>query len=127
MNASRIAHPEQAPRGKEKIHWAWDAMPVLRYLSQEHGPSKPLAGSRVAVCLHLEAKTAYLAEVLHQGGAEVYATGSNPLSTQDDVCAALAQSGVTVLATHGCDAETFHRYECLALSVCPDVVIEIYK
>jgi adenosylhomocysteinase len=85
---------------------------------------KPFKGLKAAICIHLEAKTAYLAQVLNMGGAEVYATGSNPLSTQDDVCAALAESGVTVLATHGCNAEDFHRYECLALSVCPDVIVD---
>ena len=113
-----------APQGEQKINWARRHLAVLNSIAEEFRRDQPFHGLKVALSIHLEAKTAYLAEVLHQGGAEVYATGSNPLSTQDDVCAALAQSGVTVLATHGCDEETFHRYECLALSVCPDVVID---
>lgn len=99
-------------------------MPVLSGIAETFERDKPFRGLRVVLCIHLEAKTAYLAEALHLGGAEVIATGSNPLSTQDDVCAALSESGVTVLATHGCDGETFHRYECLALSTLPHVVVD---
>ena len=78
----------------------------------------------MVVSVHLEAKTAYLAQVIHEGGGEVYATGSNPLSTQDDVCAGLASRGVTVLATHGCTLEEYHDFQCRALSVKPDVIID---
>lgn len=113
-----------APQGRQKIEWVRRHMPVLQSIEAEFTRDQPFAGLRVVTCIHLEAKTAYLAQVLHMGGAEVYATGSNPLSTQDDVCAALAESGVTVLATHGCTPEEFHRYECLALSVLPDVMVD---
>ena len=113
-----------APQGAQKIAWACRHMPVLNSIAEEFKRDQPFKGLRVVVTIHLEAKTAYLAQVLHLGGAEVLATGSNPLSTQDDVCAALAQSGVTVLATHGCSPEDFHKYECLALSTLPHVVID---
>ncbi len=113
-----------APQGRQKIEWVRRHMPVLRSIEEEFARDKPFAGLRVVTCVHLEAKTAYLAQVLHTGGAQVYATGSNPLSTQDDVCAALAESGVTVLATHDCTPEEFHHYECLALSVLPDVMVD---
>ncbi len=113
-----------APSGRQKIEWVKRHMPVLGGIEAEFLRDKPFKGLKAAICIHLEAKTAYLAQVLNMGGAEVYATGSNPLSTQDDVCAALAESGVTVLATHGCNAEDFHRYECRALSACPDLIVD---
>ncbi len=113
-----------APLGEQKIDWVRRHMPVLRSIAAEFEQDQPFKGLTVVLSIHLEAKTAYLAQVLHQGGATVYATGSNPLSTQDDVCAALMQSGVTVLATHGCTAEEYHQFECAALSTCPDVVID---
>ncbi len=113
-----------APSGMRKIEWARRHMPALGEIAGAFAQEKPFQGLKTVICIHLEAKTACLAQALQAGGAEVYATGSNPLSTQDDVCAALAAGGVTVLATHGCDAETFHRYESMALSVCPDVIID---
>ena len=113
-----------APQGRQKIEWVKRHMPVLNTIADEFTRDKPFAGLRVVMSIHLEAKTAYLAQVLHQGGAEVYATGSNPLSTQDDVCAALAESGVTVLAKHGCTPEALHADCCKALSVLPDVIID---
>lgn len=121
---SIVRDPSLAPQGRQKIEWAKQHMAVLYSIAEEFKRDQPFKGLRVVICIHLEAKTAYLAEVLQLGGAEVYATGSNPLSTQDDVCAALAESGVTVLATHGCNPEEFHRYECLALSTLPDVMID---
>ncbi len=111
-------------RGEEKISWAKKHMPVLAGISENFQRNQPFHGLKVALSIHLEAKTAFLAQVLQMGGAEVYATGSNPLSTQDDVCAALAQSGVCVFATHGCNAEQYHDYLCRALSVKPDVIID---
>lgn len=113
-----------APLGEQKIDWVRRHMPVLRSIAAEFERDQPFRGLTVVLSIHLEAKTAYLAQVLHQGGATVYATGSNPLSTQDDVCAALMQSGVTVLATHDCTADEYHQFECAALSTCPDVVID---
>lgn len=113
-----------APQGRQKIQWASRHMAVLQSIAVEFQRDQPFLGLRVVLCIHLEAKTAYLAEVLQQGGAEVIATGSNPLSTQDDVCAALVQGGITVLATHGCTPEQLLHYERLALSTLPDVLID---
>jgi adenosylhomocysteinase len=113
-----------APSGRQKIEWVRRHMPVLRSIEEEFRRDLPFQGLRIVLCIHLEAKTAYLAQVLQTGGAEVIATGSNPLSTQDDVCAALAESGVTVLATHGCTPDDFHRYECMALGALPDVMVD---
>ena len=122
--ASIIRDASLAPQGRQKIEWARRHMAVLDGIAQDLKRDRPLEGLKVAVSIHLEAKTAYLAQVLHQGGAEVFATGSNPLSTQDDICAALSESGVTVYATHGCTAEEYHDYLCRALSEKPDVLID---
>ena len=110
-----------APQGIQKIDWVEKHMPVLSGIAKQFREEQPFAGLKVVVSVHLEAKTAYLAQVIHEGGGEVYATGSNPLSTQDDVCAGLASRGVTVLATHGCTLEEYHDFQCKALSVKPDV------
>ena len=85
---SIIRDPKLAPQGKDKIRWVMEHMPVLNTLNTEFLKTKPLAGVNMAVTVHLEAKTAYLCMVLKNAGANVVVTGSNPLSTQDDVAAA---------------------------------------
>lgn len=121
---SVIRDIDLAPQGIQKIDWVEKHMPVLSGIAKQFREEQPFAGLKVVVSVHLEAKTAYLAQVIHEGGGEVYATGSNPLSTQDDVCAGLASRGVTVLATHGCTLEEYHVFQCRALSVKPDVIID---
>ena len=121
---SVIRDIDLAPQGIQKIDWVEKHMPVLSGIANQFREEQPFAGLKVVVSVHLEAKTAYLAQVIHEGGGEVYATGSNPLSTQDDVCAGLASRGVTVLATHGCTLEEYHDFQCKALSVKPDVIID---
>ncbi|MEG0638768.1 MAG: adenosylhomocysteinase [Clostridia bacterium] len=121
---SVVKNEQLAPQGAQKIEWARRHMKVLGGIAEEFRRTLPFRGLKIALSIHLEAKTAYLAQVLHQGGAEVYATGSNPLSTQDDVCAALSKSGVMVFATHGCTSEEYHDYLCRALSVKPDILID---
>ena len=121
---SMIRDIRLAPQGIQKIDWVEKHMPVLSGIARQFRKEQPFAGLKVVVSVHLEAKTAYLAQVIHEGGGEVYATGSNPLSTQDDVCAGLASQGVTVLATHGCTLEEYHDFQCRALSVKPDVIID---
>ena len=121
---SVIQDIDLAPQGIQKIDWVEKHMPVLSGIAKQFREEQPFAGLKVVVSVHLEAKTAYLAQVIHEGGGEVYATGSNPLSTQDDVCAGLASRGVTVLATHGCTLEEYHDFQCKALSVKPDVIID---
>ena len=121
---SQIAHPERAEIGAQKIAWARAHMPVLSAIAKRFEQEKPFMGKTLCVSVHLEAKTAVLAQVLREGGAEVIAMGSNPLSTQDDVCAALAASGVTVLSRHGCTAEEYERYLVDGLSARPHAIID---
>ncbi|MDD3337135.1 MAG: adenosylhomocysteinase [Eubacteriales bacterium] len=121
---SIIRDSSLAQDGAQKIEWARRHMAVLNSIAEQFKRDQPFKGLKVALSIHLEAKTAYLAQVIHLGGAEVFATGSNPLSTQDDVCAALADSGVTVFASHACSPEEYHDYLCRALSVKPDVMID---
>ncbi len=121
---SVIANPALAPEGHRKINWVKGHMPVLNILRAELEAKKPFAGKTIVVTIHLEAKTAYLAQVLASGGANVVVTGSNPLSTQDDVAAALADSGVTVFATYNCTQEEYDRYLHLALDSRPDLIID---
>ncbi|HHV62644.1 MAG TPA: adenosylhomocysteinase [Firmicutes bacterium] len=113
-----------APGGRLKIQWAAAHMPVLNRIRDELAPTRPFAGQRVAICLHLEAKTAYLAKILKECGAEVAITGSNPLSTQDDVAAALVEDGLHVYAYRGCSMEDYRRLIGQALSIRPTLVID---
>ena len=99
---SKIKDVALAPSGELKIDWVKRNCPLLRTLESEFTAEKPFAGLRIALSVHLEAKTAYLCRVLAAGGAEMYITGSNPLSTQDDVAAALVQGGLEVFAAYGC-------------------------
>jgi adenosylhomocysteinase len=99
-------------------------MPILRQLEERFAAERPFAGKRITVCIHLEAKTAYLALALRAGGATVAVTGSNPESTKDDVVAALAAEGLHVYARHGADPTEMRRYMGLALELAPHVVID---
>ena len=115
---------EQIEHGEKKIAWAADHMPLLAQLRHEFAEERPLAGHRVAMSIHLEAKTACLALLLRTGGAEVAVTGSNPLSTQDDVAAALAAEGIAVYAKHGAsDTEYFDDLRHV-LSTKPDLILD---
>ncbi|MBO5870343.1 MAG: adenosylhomocysteinase [Clostridia bacterium] len=96
--------------GETKIQWVKSNMDLLRGIEEEFIKTKPFEGLRVALSVHLEAKTAYLCRVLASGGAEMYITGSNPLSTQDDVAAALVHGGLNVYAWHGCTDEEYELH-----------------
>ena len=121
---NEIRDPALAEAGNRKIDWVKDHMPVLSSLREELGKTRPLEGLKVAMSIHLEAKTAYLATVIRDAGAEVFATGSNPLSTQDDVAAGLASRGVHVYAWHGTTAEEYaHHLRCV-LSPGPQIIID---
>jgi len=122
--AHEIRDISLAPIGKKKILWAYRNMPVLRSIEKEITLIKPLAGLRIAVSVHVEAKTACLARALRSAGADVYLTGCNPLSTQDDVAAALAADGIHVYAIHGVDAETYTKHLIMALTCHPHVIID---
>ena len=121
---SRIADIALAPAGEIKIKWVERNMPVLRDLGEEFRRTKPFEGLRVALSVHLEAKTAYLCRVLEMGGAEMYVTGSNPLSTQDDVAAALAAGGMQVFARYGCTMEEYEACLCSVLEIAPNIIID---
>ena len=113
-----------APYGMEKIEWAYRNMPVLRAIEKELIEQQTFKGLKIAVSVHVEAKTACLARALARGGAEVALTGCNPLSTQDDVAAALAKEGMHVYTVHGDDEENYIRHLKMALSFGPDIVID---
>ena len=121
---SRIADITLAPSGEVKINWVERNMPVLRALGEDFAKTRPFAGLRVALSVHLEAKTAYLCRVLEMGGAEMYVTGSNPLSTQDDVAAALAAGGMQVFARYGCTMEEYEECLCSVLEAAPNLIID---
>src|SRR5574344_2164356 len=113
-----------APYGMEKIEWAYRNMPVLRAIERELIDEQPFKGLKISVSVHVEAKTACLARALARGGADVALTGCNPLSTQDDVAAALAESGMHVYTVHGDDEEHYINHLKMALSFGPDIVID---
>lgn len=121
---SKIKDIALAPSGHDKINWVKNFMPVMNAIEKEYSVTKPFAGKRMVMTMHLEAKTAYLALVLQAAGAEVIATASNPLSTQDDVCAALVEGGVTVFAHHGCTLEEYDAYIDMALDCEPDIIMD---
>ena len=105
---SKVADPGLAARGRSKIDWAESRMPVLMALREEHSRLQSLKGMRIAGCLHVTKETAVLIETLSAAGAEISWSGCNPLSTQDDVAAALAAAGVSIYAWHGMNVEEFY-------------------
>ena len=113
-----------APSGHKKIMWAYNNMPVLRAIEKELIEEQPFKGLKIAVSVHVEAKTACLAKALAKGGADVALTGCNPLSTQDDVAAALAEDGMHVYTIHGDSEEEYLNHLRMALSIEPDIVID---
>lgn len=113
-----------APTGHQKIAWVKEHMPLLNILNERYAEKKIFDGLNMVVTIHLEAKTAYLAQTLKNCGANVVVTGSNPLSTQDDVTTALADSGITVFATHACSQEEYDLYLSKALDTKPSLIID---
>ena len=113
-----------AESGLRKINWVRDFMPALSQIEARFEREQPFKGLRVAVSVHLEAKTANLGYVLTRGGAEVYLTGSNPLSTQDDVAAGLASLGVETFGIHGASAEEYEQHLTETLKCHPHIVID---
>lgn len=110
--------------GKRKIEWVRQNMCLLRELEDRFTREKPFSGLKVALSVHLEAKTAYLCKTLAAGGAEMYITGSNPLSTQDDVAAALVHDGLNVYAWHGATEEEYHRHISKVVEAGPNIIID---
>ncbi|MBE3065203.1 MAG: adenosylhomocysteinase [Spirochaetes bacterium] len=108
MTNAKIADPSLAGAGKLRVAWAESRMPVLMALRAEHEKAKSLKGMRVAGCLHVTKETAVLVQTLIAAGAEISWSGCNPLSTQDDVAAALAADGISVYAWHGQSRDDFY-------------------
>jgi len=107
---SEIRDLKLAPSGHQKIEWVRRNMPLLRSMEEEFRAAQPFAGKRVALSIHLEAKTAYLCKVLAAGGADMKITGSNPLSTQDDIAAALVEDGLEVHAWYDAAPEEYEEH-----------------
>lgn len=121
---SMIRDIKLAPQGHDKINWVKEFMPVLNVLNEELSQTKPLTGKNIIVTMHLEAKTAYLGLVLKNAGANVTMTGSNPLSTQDDIAAALVENGVKVFAWYNTTEEEYENFLHKALDTKPDIIID---
>jgi adenosylhomocysteinase len=128
MNNYEIKDIGLAPSGRRRIEWVKRNMPLLTGLKDKYGSlpeaDKPLAGVRISLSIHLEPKTAYLCEVLADAGASMSVTGCNPLSTQDDTAAALADEGMRVYAVHGESEEDYYRHIEMALEHRPHIVID---
>jgi adenosylhomocysteinase len=113
-----------APDGHRRIEWAAREMPVLGLIKDRFGKEKPFDGIRMVVCAHITSETANLALALQAGGANAVLCASNPLSTQDDVAAALVDNGISVFAIKGEDGETYNRHIMAALDHKPNIVID---
>jgi len=124
MHENIISSPQSAKLGKQKIEWVKQNMPILQQIEKDFQEKQYLSGIRVLVCIHLEAKTAYLAKVLASGGAEVVVVGSNPNSTKDDIVASLSEEKLYVYARNGASPEEMQSYMNLALDLKPNIVID---
>ena len=113
-----------APSGHQKIQWVRDFMPALSGIEERFRREKPFEGLTIAVSVHLEAKTANLGLVLREGGAQVYLTGCNPLSTQDDVAAAMADLGVETFGVHGVDMQGYEDLLVETLKCRPHLIVD---
>lgn len=113
-----------APAGHTKIEWVRHNMPLLADLEEEFRRDRPFEGVKISLSVHLEAKTARLCLALAAGGAQMFVTGSNVLSTQDDVAAALAEEGLSVFAYHGATQEEYDRHIEMCLSCRPNIIID---
>jgi len=122
---SIIKDASLAPAGIKKIEWVKSFMPVLNQIKEQFEKDQPFKGMRIAICLHLEAKTAYLAQVLAAGGAEVAITGSNTLSTKDEICAGLAADGkIKVYAIHDATEEEYWDHLKKTLEFKPHIIVD---
>jgi len=105
---SKVSNIDLADKGRMKINWAESRMPVLMHLRRKFEKTRPLEGQRIAGCLHVTKETAVLVETLRAAGAEVSWSGCNPLSTQDEVAAALAVNDISIYAWHGMSVDEFY-------------------
>ena len=126
---SQVRDVSLAPSGERKIAWAWRNMPLLRAIKKDFEKTKPFEGLNITLSIHMEAKTACLCRTLAAGGAKMHAAGCNPLSTQDDVVAALAvgtkkDAPMAVYAWHSCTPEEYERHLTMALESGPNIIID---
>ena len=121
---SHVKNTELAEYGRMKIQWVEEFMPALCAIRERFKKEQPFAGKKITMSIHMEAKTAFLALCLAAGGAEVHATGCNPLSTQDDVAAGLDSLGVQTYAVNSVSAEEYRELLVEALSCKPDLIID---
>jgi adenosylhomocysteinase len=119
-----IADKGLAPEGRRRIDWAWEYMPVLKLIAEREEKYKPLDGLVIGCCLHLEAKTACLLKVMHRLGATVVTAGSNPLSTQDAICAALVEEGIHVFSRRGMTPREYSENIEEMLKWDPQIIID---
>ena len=124
LDESIVRDRSLAPQGKAKIEWAAAYMPLLNAIRAQFEKERPFAGMTIAISIHLEAKTAYLAHVLRAGGAQVVCTGCNPLSTQDSIAASLVEDGFSVYAVHGVDMDTYQSHLDAALACKPHLILD---
>ncbi|MCL2364025.1 MAG: adenosylhomocysteinase [Defluviitaleaceae bacterium] len=124
MTKSIIRDKSLAAAGNKKIEWVKEFMPVLSQIEERFKREQPFKGMRIAVCVHLEAKTAYLGKVLAAGGAEIAVTGSNTLSTKDEICAGLDSQGYNVYAWHNATEEEYWDHLIKTLEFKPHIVID---
>ncbi|MCL2665855.1 MAG: adenosylhomocysteinase [Defluviitaleaceae bacterium] len=121
---SMIRDSSLAGEGIKKIEWVKDYMPVLTEIKKRFKKQKPFAGMKISISIHLEAKTAYFSQVLAAGGAEVAVTGSNVLSTKDDICAGLDSLGYHVYAWHNATETEYMEHLKKTLEFCPDIIVD---
>ena len=120
----KVADLKLAEAGRLRIEWAESRMPVLMALRKRYSETKPLAGMKIAGCLHVTKETAVLVRTLRAAGAEVSWSGCNPLSTQDDVAAALAEDGISIYAWHGMNTEEFYWCIDKTLELAPTLTLD---
>ena len=121
---NHVIDPALAASGRDKIDWVESYTPVLNRIKTGFEKTRPFKGLRIATAIHLEAKTARLADVLRAGGAELFVTGCNPLSTQDDVAEALRADGFHVFARHGVTMDEYYEYLRQTLACHPHLIID---
>ena len=121
---SEVRDLNLAASGERKIAWAWRNMPLLRAIREDFEKNRPFEGVKISLSVHMEAKTACLCRTLAAGGADMHATGCNPLSTQDDVAAALAAGGMSVYAWHGASPAEYERHLIKTLESGPNIIID---
>ncbi|MCK4755013.1 MAG: adenosylhomocysteinase, partial [Calditrichia bacterium] len=120
----RVKDITLAPEGQKKIDWVSGPMKVLNGLSEKFLKDGAFRGKKISICMHLEAKTGYLATILKKLGAEVWVTSSNTLSTKDDVCAALAKNGIHVHAIYGANEDEFGSFIHSIVEKKPHAVVD---